>query len=178
MVQVAASQLSRRGLDGTSLKTVLDESKAPRGSVYHHFPNGKDQLVGEAVRFAGERLLGGLAALDGRSAQDVVDAFFMAWRMVLTRSDCQAGCAVAAVVVAASGPGDLYSTAAAVITDWTDALAALLVSGGIEKVRSRALATSLIAAVEGALIVARALNSTAPFDEVHASMASLVASLV
>jgi TetR/AcrR family transcriptional repressor of lmrAB and yxaGH operons len=177
MVRVAAGQLALRGLDGTSFKTVLDESKAPRGSIYHHFPNGKDQLVGEAVRLAGERLLSALRTLYGRPAEDVVHAFFAGWRTVLTRSHGEAGCAVAAVVVANPESADLHGAVAAVFGDWTSALETLLEHGGIDATRSRPLASTLIAAAEGALIVARATDSLVPFDDVHAAMVTLVSAL-
>ena len=50
--------LAMRGLEATAFSDVLERSGAPRGSIYHHFPDGKDQLVEAAIELAGERALG------------------------------------------------------------------------------------------------------------------------
>src|SRR4051794_30210223 len=54
MIRSAAELMRRRGVDATSFSEVLADSGAPRGSIYHHFPGGKDQLIEEATRWAGE----------------------------------------------------------------------------------------------------------------------------
>jgi len=57
MIAGAASLLARRGMGATSFSEVLAATGAPRGSLYHHFPGGKDELMAEATRYAGDRLL-------------------------------------------------------------------------------------------------------------------------
>ncbi|MFM9150088.1 MAG: TetR/AcrR family transcriptional regulator, partial [Solirubrobacterales bacterium] len=53
MIGGAASLLSQRGLQGTSFSEVLELTDTPRGSIYHHFPGGKDELVAEAIALLG-----------------------------------------------------------------------------------------------------------------------------
>ena len=68
MVQSAIVLLAKRGYQATSFSEVLAESQAPRGSIYHHFPDGKDQLIAAAIEVSGARavaLLGGLAGSSG-----------------------------------------------------------------------------------------------------------------
>ncbi|TGW02048.1 TetR/AcrR family transcriptional regulator, partial [Mesorhizobium sp. M2D.F.Ca.ET.145.01.1.1] len=50
MIEATALLLRRRGYHGTSLNDILTASGAPRGSLYFHFPGGKDQLVIEVTR--------------------------------------------------------------------------------------------------------------------------------
>ena len=54
MLEKTATLLQHRGYYGTSLSDILEASAAPRGSLYFHFPGGKDQLVLEATRAAAE----------------------------------------------------------------------------------------------------------------------------
>src|SRR6476469_4952230 len=66
MVETAVVLLAEGGYQATSFSTVIEASGAPRGSIYHHFPDGKDQLIGVAVRLAGDRAIALLDALEGR----------------------------------------------------------------------------------------------------------------
>ena len=102
MVASAAMLIREKGLTGTSFGDVIDHSGAPRGSIYHHFPGGKTQLVEDAVRYAGEYIVGTIdrAAEDGDPVK-VLRAFTAAWRRVLEDSDFRAGCPVVAVAVEA-----------------------------------------------------------------------------
>lgn len=174
MVRTAALLLAKRGLQGASFSEVLAASGAPRGSIYHHFPEGKDQLVAEALDLAQARALGALAQHDGAAATDVARGFVQLWRDVLVASDFRAGCAVVAVTVAADAD-PLVTKAAAVFREWQDALSALLAAGGVPPERSSSLASLLIAASEGAVIVARAESSLDRFDAVADELVRAVA---
>jgi TetR/AcrR family transcriptional repressor of lmrAB and yxaGH operons len=163
MIERTAVLLAKKGLQGTSFTEVLEASGAPRGSLYHHFPGGKDELVLAAVELAGTRALDVLDRLSGQRADKVAEAFIGLWRLVLEKSDFGAGCAVAAVTVAAES-GPLIDRAATVFRTWRQRLAALLAAGGVVPERAGALAASLISACEGAVILARAERSFEPFD--------------
>ena len=65
MIESAVALLATRGLEGTAFSDVLARSGAPRGSIYHHFPQGKDQLVDAALELAGDRALTVLDAVRG-----------------------------------------------------------------------------------------------------------------
>ena len=57
MVRSAASLIRTRGASATSFSEVLADSGSPRGSIYHHFPNGKEQLEADAIRWTSDRVL-------------------------------------------------------------------------------------------------------------------------
>jgi TetR/AcrR family transcriptional repressor of lmrAB and yxaGH operons len=138
---------------------------APRGSLYHHFPAGKEQLVAAAVDRAGAVLADAMESVAGAPADVVVERFLAIWRAVLTRSRCEAGCAVLAVTVATSSP-DQLSHATTVFRTWRERLAHLLSRGGLSIAQGQQFAVVLIASVEGAVVLSRADQSPEPFETV------------
>jgi AcrR family transcriptional regulator len=173
MIREAALALARKGLQRASFAEVLEASGAPRGSLYHHFPGGKAELVLDALAAASERVTKALDAVAGKPAPEVAEAFFAIWRNVLALTDFGAGCAVAAVTVAAETPAQIDS-AAAIFRAWRDQLAALLASGGVGENQARSLAAALVSAAEGAVVLARAERAFEPFDLVAVELVAAV----
>jgi AcrR family transcriptional regulator len=165
MIEGAAQLLARRGLQSTSFAEVLEYTGTPRGSVYHHFPEGKDQMVGEAVDLAGAFLVALLDKRAGASAVAITEHFLAIWRGVLAQSKCESGCAVLAVAVASDSPA-LLNHAAEVFRLWRGRLAELLERGGLAKKDARRFATVLIASAEGAVVMSRAEQDMEPFETV------------
>jgi hypothetical protein len=95
------------------------------------------------------------------------------WRAVLARSDFSAGCAVVAVTVAAETPV-LRTRAAKILASWRQRLSSLFVEGGMPRGKARAVAASLVAACEGAVILARAEHSFEPFDLVATEQLAMI----
>src|SRR6267142_1316099 len=94
MVRSAASLIRSRGLNATSFSDVLADSGAPRGSIYHHFPEGKEQLAVDAIRWTSERVLAHLRAGTAVTPSDVLHRFIEMWRKVVLASHGAAGCVV------------------------------------------------------------------------------------
>ena len=163
MVASAAELLARRGLQATSFSEVLERSGAPRGSVYHHFPAGKDQMIGSALDAAGARAIELLDRKAGEPADEIAAWFLHIWREVLIRSNFEAGCAVLAVAVAAETPALLDQTAR-IFRTWRHHLAAMLEQGGLRAQDAAGFAATLVASSEGAVVLARAEQSLEPFD--------------
>jgi AcrR family transcriptional regulator len=102
MIQSAALLMRERGVEATSFSEVLARSGAPRGSIYHHFPGGKAQLIEESTRYAGEFIAAGLvASLQSGDPGAAVRAFGGSWRAILSESDYAAGCSVVAATLEA-----------------------------------------------------------------------------
>ena len=165
MIVGATQLLARHGLQATSFAEVLEHTGAPRGSVYHHFPQGKDQMVGEAVDLAGAFLVGLLDRRAGASAVAITEHFLAIWRGVLTQSKCTSGCAVLAVAVATDSP-QLLNHAAEGFRLWRGRLAELLEQGGLARRDARRFATVLVASAEGAVVMSRAEQDLEPFETV------------
>lgn len=173
MVEGAAKLLAQRGLQATSFSEVLASTGAPRGSVYHHFPEGKDQLVEAALDLAGAQMRGFLDRIAGGTAEEITEHFLRLWRTILTTSGFASGCAVLAVTVAAES-ADLLAHAGTVFRSWRTRLAELLEQGGLAAPAAAAFATTLIAACEGAVVLCRAERSTEPLDQVAGQLGAHV----
>src|SRR5258708_26004728 len=90
LIDGAIRLVAQRGLQATSFAEVLELTGAPRGSVYHHFPGGKDQLVGAAVDRAGARALQTLDRKQGASAEELTHDQHSHGRPTSFTSDCVA----------------------------------------------------------------------------------------
>jgi TetR/AcrR family transcriptional repressor of lmrAB and yxaGH operons len=132
VVRTAIDLLAQRGYQGMSFAEVIEASGAPRGSIYHHFPDGKEQLVAAAVARAGHRAMRALDEIDGQPAPKVVDAYTDMWRVVLGNSDLTAGCSVLAVAVSSANP-DLVSQSGAVFQAWRERMTEVLAAGGMRR---------------------------------------------
>jgi len=172
MIVSAALLLREKGLTGTSFGDVIDHSGAPRGSIYHHFPDGKSQLVEEAVQYAGSYVA---ESIESAGTIEALRGFTKAWRKTLERSDFRAGCPVVAVAVEAHNEAPRLAGAAAdAFTLWQEALASLLERSGVERARARRLATTTVAAIEGAVVICRAQHDIQPLDDVSAELETML----
>ena len=127
MIETAAVVMRERGVEATSFSEVLARSGAPRGSIYHHFPGGKAQLIEEATRYAGEFTAAGLvAALGEDDPVAAVTAFCAGWIRILRKTDFGAGCPVVAAALEGEHTPGAREAAAAAFLRWetllTDAI--------------------------------------------------------
>jgi AcrR family transcriptional regulator len=152
----------------TSIDRVLAHSGAPRGSVYHHFPGGRAQLIDEAVTRAGAFISGLIeAAVEAEDLLASMDAFFALWRERLVAGGFRSGCPIVAVAVETNDDAPyLAASAAGVFARWQQALAGLFVRHGLPPERGRRLAALLVASVEGAVVMCRTERSIAPLEAV------------
>jgi TetR/AcrR family transcriptional repressor of lmrAB and yxaGH operons len=177
ILHTASGLFQRQGYHATGLNQVLAEGKAPKGSLYFHFPRGKEQLAAEAVTAGGrdvrDELRDALAAaagpVDGLSA--VAD--FLGARLVAT--GFRAGSPIATVALDVAGESEPIRTAcAAAYASWGAELAEWFARWGVPADRRESLATVVIAAFEGALLLARVRQEVAPLHEVAELVGTLV----
>jgi len=172
MVAGAVRLLATKGVEGTSFAEVLAATNSPRGSIYHHFPGGKPELLHAALDLASERGLAAMEATRGQPAVAVVQRFLDLWGELLDRSRLRAGCAVVAVSVAAADV-DLLDHAGTIFRTWTERLTELCAAAGMSPESARRLAVTVIAATEGAVALCRAERSREPFEDVSVTLLSL-----
>lgn len=173
MIAGAARLLARRGLQATSFSTVLAESGAPRGSIYHHFPGGKDEMVAAAIGATEQNVIALLDFPPGTTVRQVVESFLGAWRVLLTAADFHAGCALVAVTVAAD-TDEVRERAAQAFGTWRTALAAALRKAGMDTPVAESTAALLLSACEGAVVMSRAERDLGPFDTVAETLLTYV----
>lgn len=171
----AASLISSRGVSATSFSEVLADSGAPRGSIYHHFPDGKAQLTEDAVRWITERVLAYQRSCPGRTARETLSWFIDIWRQTVVRSNAAAGCVVAGVTVdTPAAEESVMELVRASFRSWTTLLAAQLEAASIPPARAATLALAVVAGMEGALILCRAEGSVGPLDAVAEELLRLL----
>ncbi|MFD9903701.1 TetR/AcrR family transcriptional regulator [Streptomyces sp. NPDC059063] len=162
MVFSAAQLMRRHGVAATGLRDVVTHARAPRGSLQHYFPGGKEQLVNEAVEWGGtyaaKRVARFLDALPEPTPSGLLAEMVRQWTDELQAAPgATTGCPVAAAVVDCGDTAESTRTAAAeAFARWTRPVARALTDMGVPAGRADALATLMISAVEGALLIARA----------------------
>ena len=163
MVAGAARLLAQHGPPGASFGDVLSATGAPRGSTYHHFPGGRKEMYAAAMDLVEARALDRMEDVRGQPASAVVSQFIQLWRSLLTASDLRLGCAVLAVTVAEQDD-QLVQRAGDIFRTWREQLSSLLIDGGCPAEHAPAVAALTIAAMEGAVAIARAEHDLTAFD--------------
>jgi AcrR family transcriptional regulator len=173
----AADLISRRGLKAASIREVAKHAKAPLGSTYHYFPDGKQQLATEAVRYAGAAVSGILRKELDAGPVAGLHAFLALWRGIVVDSDFRAGCPVLAVSVEEPPADEIppaLVAAADAFQDWERLLAETLCAHGADPERAPGLAALIVASVEGAIAMCRAKRSMQPLDQVAQQLEELI----
>jgi TetR/AcrR family transcriptional regulator, lmrAB and yxaGH operons repressor len=155
-VTSAAEMFRARGVHGTGVLAILDRARAPRGSLYHHFPGGKPELVVAALEFEASRVAGELAALIATDPgpEAAVMAFAEGLAVSLERSDYRLGCPIAtAALEMASDDPSVRNVCALAYRTWQQMITAYLVSRSVADAGERA--ETALCTIEGALILAR-----------------------
>jgi AcrR family transcriptional regulator len=168
MVIAAVELLRERGASAVTVDAVLARSGAPRGSVYHHFPGGRDELILAAVRHAADYITSRIdATVQSGDPVQALDSFVRFWKKTLRDTDYLAGCPVVAVAVDAhQDPPEAAVLAREVFIQWQAKLQELLLDCGTDPARAARLATLMVAAIEGAVILCRTHRDHAALDDV------------
>ena len=177
ILERSAELFRRQGFTGTGVKQIVAEASAPFGSLYHFFPGGKAQLGEEVIRHSGA-LYGQLIDaffLPGADPEAATLAFFATAGETLRETGFADACPIATVALEVSSTSEPMRKACAdVFGGWIDAAAARLAACGLAPALARELAISMLASLEGAFVLARALRSTEPLEVAGTAAAAAV----
>lgn len=165
MIEATRASIERRGYFGTGLNQILADSDTPRGSLYFHFPGGKDELVAAAVIRSTDSIEAAIRDADITDPAAAITGLIALLSDRLEESGWARGCPIATVALEVAGDNDTVQRACAEVYErWTRAISVILRAAG----RSDAddLAVALLALIEGGLILAQAQRSRAPLDSV------------
>ncbi len=181
IVEASAELFRRQGYAATGVKQIVNEAQAPFGSLYHFFPGGKAELGAEAIRTSGalyEQLIP--AVID--NAPDIVTGvrmFFAGAAAHLVDTDFADACPIATVALEVSSHSETMRMACAdVFESWIAAGASRNVDAGIRPEQARELTIAMIAALEGAFVLARALRSIEPLEIAGEMVAKAVSDVI
>lgn len=165
------------GYSGTGLNAVIDHAGAPKGSVYFHFPDGKEGLGVAAVDLAATQFaqLIAEAAASAGGAAAAVRAAVEALTAIVSDSDYRLGCPVSVVTLEMGAESQrLRNACAAAFESWIAPTAALLEAEGLDAAPARSLATVVVSTIEGAVILSRATRSPQPLTSAADVLAELI----
>jgi len=149
---------SHQGYAATGVKSILTDSEAPYGSLYHHFPGGKSDLGVAAIHTGGDiyRQLVVDYFDNDRPIDDCVRAFFTDAAELLRATDFHDACPIATIAMeTANTDDDMRRASADAFQSWVSVLAARLETEGFETERAHDLAVQVFCSLEGAFIHAR-----------------------
>ncbi|WP_371673270.1 TetR/AcrR family transcriptional regulator [Streptomyces sp. NBC_00289] len=179
MVFSAAQLIRRDGVAATGMREVAAHAGAPRGSLQHYFPGGKEQLVNEAVgwagRYAGNRVARFVAALPEPTPGGLFAEMVRQWTDEYRSGGFAGGCPVAAATVdCAESTASTREAASGAFTAWTSAVSRALVDMRVPRERADPLATLMVSSLEGAILMARAERDIRALTAVSRELAPLL----
>ncbi len=181
ILYACAELFRRQGYAGTGLKQVLGQAQAPFGSLYHFFPDGKEQLGAEVLDAGGAFFLALYEAIVDAEDDLVagVRAFFAGAALTLVATDYQDACPIATVAGEIASTHDrLRRAAQTAFESWLNALAEDLRAAGAPAEHARATALAVIALIEGAFLLSRTLRSVEPMHAAAEAAVALVTPFV
>jgi AcrR family transcriptional regulator len=177
IVDASAELFRRNGYTGTGVKQIVAAAGAPFGSLYHFFPGGKEQLGEEVIRTSGA-MYGLLIGAIFDPAPDVVaavESFFAGAAETLVQTDYADACPIATVALEVASTNDVLRQATAdVFESWIAGGAERFEGAGIAAARARELTIAMLAALEGAFVLCRAMRTTEPLRIAGETMAAAV----
>ena len=177
ILYASAELFRRRGYTGTGLKQISQASQAPFGSLYHHFPGGKEELGEDVIRESGEffRVLVE-SVFDGEpDLVSGVRAVFDGAAETVRVTDFQDACPIAVIALEVASTNERLRLATAdVFESWITSATTRFAAAGFPRRRARELALALIAALEGAFVLARALRDTTALSVAGRTLAATV----
>lgn len=104
LIKTTADVIQSKGYFGTGINKILEITKVPKGSLYHHFPKGKDDLICEAIKYSGKVELEKYSTLASgkNSAEEVFIAIIDNLVDQLLNSNFEKGCPIATVALEVS----------------------------------------------------------------------------
>lgn len=177
MLDTTAELLQRQGYGATGLNQIVEQSGSPKGSMYFHFPGGKEQLAALALERAGQALDEQLAPmlLGARTTSDAVTALAAYFSSELEGSKFTKGCPFATVALEQSATSDaLHQVCSSIYARWHAGIAGLLQRDGYTRARAGSLATLCLSAIEGALVLCRAHRSVEPLRQTASELRRLL----
>ena len=179
MVYSAAQLVRERGVTATGVRDVVERAAAPRGSFQHYFPGGKDQLVSEALLWSGKFAAQWVASYVDGARRPTPSGLFThmvsPWKREFSARGFERGCPVnAAAADLVGGESPVNAPLREALTGWEGAIVAALVRMEIPIRRARRLATLMLSALEGAILLARVRRDVRPLTTVATELGPLL----
>jgi len=180
LINAAVELFGERGYEGVGVAELLTKAGAPRGSLYFHFPGGKEQIGAEAVARVGAEVAARFRGLhdSGVDLDTFIDRVFKTTAKEVKERAFKASCPMAAV---ASGFGAADINLAAAVREafasWEREIANAARARGLTAKNADILASAMLLSIEGAFIVSKAQGSATPHVNAARALKALATSL-
>lgn len=161
LIRSAARLFRLHGYNAVSIARILEEARAPKGSLYHHFPQGKTDLARAAAQWASASVLDFIAAAYGRAADLETGTVSLCNKLakVFEAGGCAEGCPVTSILQDPSGKHELADYAVELLESWSMAVRTHAERFGLTTDASAEYAQRLMIGLQGAWVIARLLRS-------------------
>lgn len=180
MLTAASSLFRARGYEGIGIAELLEKSGAPRGSLYFHFPGGKEEIGIEAVRRVGDVVTGQFRALShtGVDMATFIERVFKTTAKGIKDRDYKASCPIAAIAaeMGTSNPA-LNDAVVKCFASWEREIADAATARGFTARNAADFASAMLSSIEGAMVVSKAQGSIAPHVNAGRAMKALAATM-
>jgi TetR/AcrR family transcriptional repressor of lmrAB and yxaGH operons len=169
MLETTISLLELQGYHATGLSQIVEKSSTPKGSLYFHFPGGKQQLVVEAIVIAGDQVQQKVkvALQSGQTLGESIKNFVLTIACELQESDFRKGCPIATVAMETSATHDaLRQACEQVYGSWFELVRQRLLDSGFDRDEAESWTLFIWSAVEGSLLLSRNRRDTSPLNAV------------
>jgi len=183
IVSAAAELMFENGVSETSLDDVREAAKVSSSQIYHYFAD-KDALIRAVIGYQNEQVVGGQEPMFAKL--DTIEGF-RSWRDFLVahqrRLGCRGGCPIGSLGSELAEINEEARTdVAAAFLRWESGIRlGLLAMAGSGRLRQDAdpnrLATTVLAALQGALLLTQIQRDTAPLEIALDTVIDHIASL-
>lgn len=180
LIEAAVELFRARGYEGVGVAELLEKSGAPRGSLYFHFPGGKEEIGIEAVRRVGESVAGQFRTLSdsGVNMETFVDRVFKTTAKGIKDRDYKASCPIAAIAAEmGSNNPSLNEAVVKCFAAWEQEIADAALKRGFTAKNAADFASAMLASIEGAMVVSKAQGSVTPHVNAARAMKALAATM-
>ncbi|HZU71047.1 MAG TPA: TetR/AcrR family transcriptional regulator [Ktedonobacteraceae bacterium] len=173
IIETTCTLLEAQGYHATGLNQIIAESGSPKGSLYYYFPKGKEELTAAAIERSGriveQNIRAGLASI--KDSAEAISNFVRSIARGVELSNFSAGGPLTSVALETVNSSERLNLACREAYGWLrDAFAEKLVAGGFTPERAAALATFVVSAIEGGIILSRTNHSGDPLRQVAAEL--------
>ena len=182
IIQLAAPVFNRRGYEGASMGEIMEATGLEKGGLYRHF-SSKEELAAESLRYALLRTEKARTDTLAHIAGAIPKLRAFVERFVKTPSAIAGGCPLMnAAIDSDDGNPVLRKVARQGLAEWKDRLREVVREGKrngeiARSVKSRHVANTVIATLEGALMISRLEGDRQALEDAAASLVPFLESL-
>lgn len=176
-MRAAATLFRRNGYAATGINEIAELAGAPKGSLYHYFPDGKQQIGEAAVRLAGKSVVVTLEKLElqHETTAAVIQAYCRLLAGWMAKSGFRDGCPIATTLLESAPQSEGIARAGReAFAAWRRVFERTLLRDGFSKANALQLSRLTVSSIEGALIVARAESRSVPIKDVAKSLSTVL----